>query len=361
MLLAPGSQGARLTRWVRYALAEEGSKEMLDSARVFVSHASEDKLTHVRPLVEALLRENVPLWLDRPGAGDNNFGFDDAFIRMHDIAGIAAGSDWNEALLAAHRSSGAVLACLSRALCSSRQVLVQELALARYANKLVTCIVDDLPFDQMPRNLGMLDASKLQSPRVDSALLRQAVDALDADPRLTPEALPPLLHQQWEIVRRLVADIRKILVEKGIVQISPADIDKARAQLRLIPVGPMVNPFEIPFSLIELLAQRVAHPVAAMQHFTLAMQLADECRDPHHTARQTVVSSAEVIPLEGNSPINYWTAVLALAGHKSRRTLAALLIAPGYLSPPIFRGRSKMTSTIFWPGSKILKPTRIRY
>jgi len=305
---------------------------MPNSARVFVSHASEDKLARVRPLVEALLRENVLLWLDRPGAGENNFGFDDAFIRRHDIAGIAAGSDWDEALLEAHRSSGVVLACLSRALCSSRQVLVQELALARYANKLVTCIVDDLPFDQIPTNLGLLDVSKLQSPRVNTTLLRQALDALDADPGLTPESLPQPLQQQWEIVRQLVADIQKILVEKGVVRISPADLDKARAQLRLIPVGPIVNPFEIPFSLIELLAQRLAHPVAAMKHFTLAMQLAEECREPEHTVRQTVVSTAEVIPPEGNSPVNYWTDVLAQAGHKSRRTLAALFVAPGHSS-----------------------------
>ena len=41
---------------------------MPNSARVFISHASEDKRLYVRPLVEVLLREGVQLWFDRPGA-----------------------------------------------------------------------------------------------------------------------------------------------------------------------------------------------------------------------------------------------------------------------------------------------------
>lgn len=303
------------------------------NARVFVSHASEDKLAHVRPLAEVLLRENVLLWLDRPGAGANNFGFDDAFIRIHDIAGITAGEDWDAAILNAHKTSGVVLACLSRALSAERKVLVDELALARYENKLVACIVDDLPFDQLPANLGLLNLSRMQAPRVDTALLRQALEALDSEANLTPDRLPPLLREQWEVVRRLVGDIQSILVRKGIVRISPAEMEQARVLLRQIPVGPVVSPFEIPLSLIELLADRVCSPAAAMKHFALAMQLADECRDPEHTVTQTVVSKADLIPADRNSPTDFWTHVMALAGHKSRRTLATLFTAPGHFLP----------------------------
>jgi len=144
--------------------------------RTFVSHASGDKTDRVKPLVQALLLEGVPLWLDRPGQGESHFNFDAAYIERYDIAGLQAGRPFDRQVLEAHWQCDAVLGCLSRLLTQDRQVLVQELVLAAYANKLVACIVDDLPYGDIPSDLGLIDASRLQAPRVDSAALGQAVE-----------------------------------------------------------------------------------------------------------------------------------------------------------------------------------------
>jgi hypothetical protein len=62
-------------------------------AYVFVSHASNDK-QRIRPLVEALVLQGVKVWLDRPGHGDNHFGFDQDFIDRYRIRSLRAGLDW---------------------------------------------------------------------------------------------------------------------------------------------------------------------------------------------------------------------------------------------------------------------------
>jgi hypothetical protein len=94
----------------------------------------------------------------------------------------------------------------------------------------------------------------------------------------------------------------------------------------------MVRAFEIPLFLYELFGERLSDPAIARRHFALAMSLALECGDAKHTARQTLVSAGEVIVPERNPSESYWADVLTLAGQKSRRTLAALLVAPGALS-----------------------------
>ncbi|SEN39162.1 hypothetical protein SAMN05216404_104100 [Nitrosospira multiformis] len=302
-------------------------------SRVFVSHASKDKRSRVRPLVEALALEGVSLWLDRPGAGADDFGFDEKFIRKYDIKGLVAGLDWDTQILEAHRSCGVVLACVSRALCKERQVLVHELVLARYAGKLVSCVIDDLPFEEIPSDLGLLDISKLQSPRVDVAVLMQAVNELKANCNLSPANFDPPLASQWQILRQLVSDINQVFARRGLTRVSEADMDVVRATLRAIPVDPMVRAFEIPFFVIELFAARLQEPDAARRHFKLSMDLALQCADAEHTPLQSVVSLGDVINPDKNPPIAFWGDVLTAAGYKSRRTLAALLLAPGPLAP----------------------------
>lgn len=300
---------------------------------VFVSHASEDKQQRVRPLVEALAMEGVRLWIDRPGHGESHFNFDQDFIERHGIRGLESGQPWNDQISRALREAGAVLACLSAALCAQRLVLVQELVLAWHHQKLVTCIVDDLPYSKIPGDLGLPDASRLQAERIDAGLLRRAVVRLTEQPEATPEDLPPLLRSQWEIVRKLVGDINRILDKSGPRPPSAAEMAAARSALSIVPIGPMVRAYEIPFEVVGIFADRLGDPERAKSFLSLAMQILSQCNPENFDEPQLLVRSGEVLNPHAVAADEYWGDVLTVAGMKSRRTLAALLIAPGAPRP----------------------------
>jgi hypothetical protein len=296
------------------------------SARVFVSHASNDKRPAVRAIVEGLLHCGIPVWVDRPGAGDGNLGLTDEEIRRHDVQGLASGRPWNVEIMEAHRGAGAVLACFSHSLTREREVLVQELAFAAYADKLVACILDDMPFSAIPAALGLVDASRIQAHRIDTARLSSVVRLLRSG--ASTDALDPPQREQWEIFLALVRDILAVFRRSGIGLVTHADRAQALARLEAIPHAPMVRAYEIPGAVIQALADRVASPAAARLRFQVAMELAWEGRNAGDTRPQVVVSASEVIPPEQNALLDYWMHVFAVAGSKSRRTTAALLLAP---------------------------------
>jgi hypothetical protein len=296
--------------------------------RIFVSHASGDKNERVKPLVRALLIEKVPLWLDRPGCGESHFNFDAEYIERHGIAGLQAGRPFDRQILEAHWQSDAVLGCLSRQLTQDRDVLVQELVLATYANKLVACIVDDLPYGDIPSDLGLIDPSRLQAPRVDARALREASDLLECGRCELPDELPPNLFHAWQTVRQLITDIHSVSGQKRLPRLSIEDVRVLRARLLMVPIGPMVRAHEIPDEIIIAFGSQLTRPDASRRHLQMSMQLVLACNPELFEPRQIVVTDGEVSPPETNPPENYWAEVLIAAGVKSRRSLAALLCAP---------------------------------
>ena len=117
---------------------------------VFVSHASIDKLRHVRPIVLALAREHVGIWVDKPGQGDRHLGLDQAVIERLGIRGLMNGPDWNLQISEALQECDAVLVCLSKQLLNDSAVLNQEVAIGWHSRKLVACRVDDLDLEDIP-------------------------------------------------------------------------------------------------------------------------------------------------------------------------------------------------------------------
>jgi hypothetical protein len=297
-------------------------------SRIFVSHASENKASHVRPLVEALLHQGLSVWVDRPGMGEHNLGLSRDTIERHDVRGLQSGRPWDEQIIEAHRQCGAVLVCLSQAMSKERQVLVDELMLARYANKLVACIVDDLAFDKIPQDLGLAMPAHLQAPRLDTARLGEALRLLREPANTGTDPLTPMLREQWEVFLQLVADLRAVLRRQGSLLASPEELAEAISALMAFPHAPMVRYVEVPQALVDLLASRLDTPATARAHFTAAMQLALNSRDAGDTEQQVAVSPAEVVAPEQVPLQDYWTQVVAVAGTKSRRTLAALFLVP---------------------------------
>ena len=57
-----------------------------------------------------------------------------------------------------------------------------------------------------------------------------------------------------------------------------------------------------------------------------AMSLRAQCNAERFTERQILVSAAQIPSPECVSALQYWTEVFSVAGMKSRRSLAALLI-----------------------------------
>jgi hypothetical protein len=296
---------------------------------VFVSHASEDKIPRVKPLVEALALEGVKLWLDRPGFGENHFNLNNDFITLHDVNGLTTGQPWHEQIKFALNESGAILVCLSKSLCIQRQVLVQELLLGWYSDKLVTCIVDDLSYSDFPSDLGLPDISRLQAERIHPPLVRQAVDWLNEHPYDSPEKLPQLLKIEWEIIRKLVRDINALLKKNEPHLASVEEISAAIEQLSLFPIFPMVYAHEIPIEVVNLFADLFTDPEKSKRFLSLAMQILSKSNPENFTDRQLLVRSGETLNPYQVSADQYWGDVLTVAGGKSRRTLASFLVSPG--------------------------------
>lgn len=317
---------------------------------VFISHASEDKRKRVRPLVEALAMQGIKLWIDRPGYGDSHFDFDQDFIDRYGIKSLTSGLTWDAQIAVAIREAGAVLACLSRALCSSRQVLAQELLLAKYEHKLVACIIDDLPFTEIPSDLGLVDPSKIQAERIDSELLQAAIDQLKESTSLAPDKLSPDHKKQWEIVRKLVNDINQILDRSGLRTPGNEELEATLEKLALFPTSPKVNFYNIPQAIIDSFTDRFDEPAKAQRFFDLAMRLARQGHSLDYTDNQVIVTKGEIVNPNTNPLNQYWEDVLSIAGHRSRRTLAALLLAPGAPTPskPDSERDSALTGFLEW-------------
>lgn len=172
---------------------------------VFVSHAGTDKAERVRPLVMALLVEQLPLWVDRPGHGEHDFDLSHAFIQRHGLGQLPLGQLWTIGLKQALRDCGVVLACLSRAAIDARkEVLRQELFAGDFKHdRLVTCIVDDTPLDDLPERLGIVEIRDRQHIRIKPALIAKALEWLDQHPHASPRDLPERLARAWDDVRHI--------------------------------------------------------------------------------------------------------------------------------------------------------------
>ncbi|WP_292532513.1 toll/interleukin-1 receptor domain-containing protein [Methylocystis sp.] len=295
---------------------------------VFLSHASEDKQDRVKPVAEALLLQGVSLWLDRPGQGEGNFGFSEDFIDQHSISSLVAGRPWDDQIREALHQAGAVLICLSKALSKAREIWVHEFLIGAYQQKLVACIVDDLLHADIPQ-LGLVP-SQIQAERIDPKLLRNAVDiVLQAGILEVGAVLPPLLLREWEITRKLVSDIHVILDRSGLRPASAVEMTNATRLLAEFPIGPAVRLSEIPPELVALFANRFRDPALATSFFERAMQLVRRCKNEGFTDRQMIVGPGELLNPKFVTSDEYWSAAFSRAGLKSRRTLAALLLAPG--------------------------------
>jgi hypothetical protein len=295
---------------------------------VFVSHASEDKVPRVRPLAEALLLQDLSLWLDRPGHGESHFGFDESFIRQHSILGLVDGLDYREQIKQAIRHAGAVLVCMSSALSAQRQVLIQELTLASFLNKLVACIVDDVPYDAIPRDLGLMDAACLQADRLDTASLAAAV-ILVRENNGSPNALPDHLKRQWDISAKIANELRQLCRISGPRSPVREEAEAVHAALRRVPIGPRVEYYEVSPEIVALLADLYSEPSQATALVDIAMAIREECNCERFTPRQITVPHGERLSMGQISAEEYWSDLLAKAGAKSRRTLAAILLTPG--------------------------------
>ena len=295
---------------------------------LFVSHASPDKKTRVRPIVEALAHFDVPMWLDRPGPGLSHFGFDSDFIRDKRIRGLRAGRDYTEQISLALSEASAVLCCLSRAILDERVILEQELVIADQLDKLVVCIVDDLPHGALP-DVGLRDLRKLQADRIDPDAVRAALDWLDASPDRTPAAMPHTHRETWEVIKKLLADIEAVARRSGGWPPREEMLEACRARLRRSGIGPMVHAREVPQNLIHAFASGLPDPREAFALLSLAMELRAQVNKEGFEAEQILVDESEITPPTSLSSRELWAEILILAGQKSRRTLAALLVAPG--------------------------------
>ena len=298
---------------------------------VFVGHASDDR-RRLRPLIEALALQGLSVWIDRPGPAGHHFEFEPLFIARYGIRSLRMSEGWSDQVLETIRGAGAVLVCLSRAVAGGRRVLMQELLLGLHHKKLVACVIDDLYFDSLPGDLGLPDGSRLQLERIDLRALERAV-ALERHQPGGSAAADAAARQQWQAVLHLAGQIERLFEAAGGRPPTAAQMAAARQAIAEVPVAPMVSVSGIPDEVIAAFADRLADPGRAARFLTLAAELRLSCNPEGYTERQITVRAGEVLSPRALTPEVFWRAVLTLSGMKSRRTLAAFLMAPGAPHP----------------------------
>lgn len=293
---------------------------------IFVSHASEDKLDRVRPIVEVLLAEGEPVWLDRPGEGTGNFGFSAEFIKTNQIDFIGSGEPWSDSITTALIASGAVLGCLSRSLKGQRNVIINELTIAKANNKLVTCIVDDLSYTEVSElDIGLLEAGRLQAPKIDCTKLKGALAQVKQS-GCAVEQLDNGLRVEWEKVRMLILSIDRMRVAPR--PLRRADILRISPMIERCPIGPPIVLQDIPEEIVFALGDNVNKASRVHELLEQARQLiAHACAREKHLDKLFVREGA-LPPAGMTSGDNYWSQVLAHAGRRSRKSVASLIANP---------------------------------
>lgn len=290
---------------------------------ILISHANEDK-PRVRPLVEALVTEGEPVWIDRPGHGSGNLGLDQSYIAANGIDYLQSGNPWSTSILESVRRSGAVLGCLSRALKPHRDVILSELVTAATMGKLVTCLIDDIARDELGQ-FGTLDMRSIQSQSVDPLLLQSALDAQRAR-KYSVDELPPILRTEWEKVRHIIGHINRVRAEPR--RLSEADIAVQAFRLRRIPIPPVLRITSVPEEIILALARHAGEPKRASALIQQANALSVAAESNADLAAKLVIRETALIPISSTSSESYWTKVFAHAGLIARRTVAAVMLTP---------------------------------
>jgi len=293
---------------------------------LFISHASEDKTEHVRPLVEALVAEGEAVWVDRPGAGRGNLGLDQSYIDRHGIDYLQSGRSWSASIRTALQQAGAVLGCLSKSMLANKAVLQDELAFADVSGKLVTCIIDDLAFSDLARfEHGLLDLSRHQSPRLDCRILQQALQLMSAG-EATIGSLPPALYVEWEKVRNLISSINRVRREPR--RLTDADVIASTPILTSIPIGPILKIHDVPLEIIHAFGSKLNSADRSESAFAQASTLLRAAFPEGFTERQILLRLGELPPFGTLPADTFWLQAIAAAGLKARRTVAAFLVSP---------------------------------
>lgn len=293
----------------------------------FISHCSIDKPL-AKQLVRSLAVQGLQLWVDRPGFGDvgESLSLPQEFIDSYRVEGIRIGNNWMDELNSALHRAGVVVGCLSRNLKNDRTVLAQELAIALRDQKLITCIIDDLPAQDI-QTLGLAQLDRLQAIRIDCVKLGHAVDRwLRNEPQ---EVWPIEEIIPWNGSQLLKKQIDQRLMERGVWSPTDAAVQTAKHRIEIVPIGPPMDPSDMPNNIGREFAQFYSTKQTAWGHINNSMRIIQELNREKFELNQIILRPPEIVDFTTASAEDFWMDVLILANHKSRRTLAGLLATPG--------------------------------
>ncbi len=131
---------------------------------VFVSYPKDIDQELMRSIVRTLIAKRIPVWLYDPAAF--SFHKDELPSMQWQRAGMA----WEAQTLEAISRARCVLALIGRSTLGSR-FQERELELAAESGRIVTVIVDDLPFNQLPNAVQGLHAPRIRPEDANERVL----------------------------------------------------------------------------------------------------------------------------------------------------------------------------------------------
>ncbi len=129
-------------------------------------------------------------------------------------------------------------------------------------------------------------------------------------------------------------------------EVASAD-SSPESPLLSFPIGPMVRAHELPIEIVDLFAEHFEGRTKQAQACLASAMAARGAANPEaFSDRQIRVAPAD-LPDPAQGLRDYWITALLLAGQKSRRTLAALLLEQGAPQPWHARESSALVLTSF--------------
>jgi hypothetical protein len=300
---------------------------------VLISHRGVDK-PRIRPLVEMLIEQRIPVWIDRPEEF-NNASWQSNLEQGELLSGIKPGVEWPNSVESALFSASAVVVCWSKEWSNDRAMLIREFSVAHARSRTGLGVYLPLQLDLSP-----------DIPDSVQEIRRQVHDTVQGYnfAKEGNRAFERLSKDLGELFRHASPVARQAGIGTPPGSMLTLFMSGAREAIPIIellselPEGPAVPYHVIPFSIKMQIANSLGQTEAASTVGQASSLVLETYPAALRRRPYTIAVMPAMLPSPLSPPIDYWESAFTNAAVLGPRMVAALLFS---VRPSVLRGLEK--------------------